>query len=183
MKLLDAVNLILPKLGEHPVTSLTLKHPTLAIILPEVDQELKSLLMRGWWFNQFEYKAIPDVDGKIALGTATLSFVPYSAYAAVRGKELYNVDTMSYVWTDPVEGLLTQYIDFEELPETAAQVVWYNALINAFTTDIGMSNELQIWQVRAGTAASDLMAEHLRNRKYNTKKTRRFRNLRCALRG
>ena len=32
MKLLDAVNLILPKLGEHPVTSLTIKHPTLAIV-------------------------------------------------------------------------------------------------------------------------------------------------------
>lgn len=183
MKLLDAVNLILPKLGEHPVTSVTLKHPTLAIILPEVDNELKRVCNQGWWFNQFEYKATPDVDGKIALGTDTLSFVPYVAYAAVRGKELYNVETMSYVWDDPVEGLLTTYVQFEELPETAAQVVWWNALINAFATDIGVSQELQIWQVRAGAAASDLMAEHLRNRRYNTKKTKRFRRLRNALRG
>lgn len=183
MKLLDAVNLILPKLGEHPVTSVTLKHPTLAIILPEVENELRNLCNRGWWFNQFEYKATPDIDGKIALGVDTLSFVPYIPYAAVRGKELYNVETMSYVWDDPVEGLLTTYVQFEELPETAAQVVWWNALINAFATDIGVSQELQIWQVRAGAAASDLVAEHLRNRRYNTKKTKRFRRLRSALRG
>lgn len=183
MKLLDAVNLILPKLGEHPVTSLTLKHPTLAIILPEVENELKQLLNRGWWFNQFEYTATPDVDGKIALGTETLSFVPSTDYASVRGVELFNTETMSFIWDHPVKGLLTTYVDFDKLPESAAQVVFCNALINAFVTDIGVSNELQVWQVKAGAAASDLLAEHLRNRRYSTAKTRRFARLRCALRG
>ncbi len=183
MKLLDAVNLILPKLGEHPVTSLTIKHPTLAIILPEVEQELKSLLLRGWWFNQFKYTAMPDVDGRIALGTDTLAFVPERTYASVRGVELFNTDTMSYTWTESVPGVLTVRVDFEKLPESAANVVWYNALINAYTTDIGMANDLQIWQTRAASAHSDLLAEHLRNRKFSSAKTRRFMNLRNALRG
>ena len=67
MKLLDAVNLILPKLGEHRVTSVDNKHPTLAIILPEIENELKKLLARGWWFNEFDYKAYPDSEGAGAL--------------------------------------------------------------------------------------------------------------------
>ena len=48
MKLLDAVNLVLPKLGERPVTSLEVKHPTLAVLLPIIEQTQINTLQRGW---------------------------------------------------------------------------------------------------------------------------------------
>ena len=183
MKLLDAVNLVLPKLGEHQVTSLTVKHPTLAVILPEVENALKQILLRGWWFNQFDYTGYPDTDGYIQMGTDTLSFVPHYTNAAVRDGKLYNTDTLSYVWTEPVQGALTQYIPFDQLPESAAQFVWQTALVSLFITDIGLGNEVQAWQRGADLALKTMLGEHLRNRKFSSKKTLRFYRLRQALGG
>jgi hypothetical protein len=185
LKLLDAVNLVLPKLGEHPVTSLDVRHPTVGIILPEVGNELKTLLIRGWWFNEFVYTAYPDTNGEIIFGEDTLSFVPASTepLAALRGVRLYKVDTLSYTWDKPIKGILTQMVDFEELPEAAAQYVWYSALLNAMTTDLGVSEELNVWGSKAQAAWTSLLAEHLRQRRYSTKNSKRFQKLRSAMRG
>ena len=68
MKLLDAVNLVLPKLGERPVTSLEVKHPTLAVLLPIIEQTQMNTLQRGWWFNEYEYTAYPNAQGEIGIG-------------------------------------------------------------------------------------------------------------------
>ncbi len=182
MKLLDAVNLILPKLGEHPVTRLDQKHPTLAIILPEVENHLRVILNRGWWFNTYPYTAYPDNEKHIALGTDTLSFTPDDAACALRGLQLFNTETQSFEFDAPVKGVIKEYVEFDLLPETAAQYVWNSALMSAYITDLGMTNEVQAWQAAANTAGSDLMAEHLRNRKYSTAYSPRFQRLRRAMR-
>lgn len=181
MQLLTAVNLMLPKLGEHPVTSLDTKHPTVAIILPEVDNELLSVLIKGWWFNAYEYTAYPDSEKHITLGTDTLSFVPAEVDAALRAQRLFNPTNLSYTWDAPVKGVIIQRVEFEELPETVAQHVWYSALVNAFVTDLGMSEDVKVWKAKADAAYTDMLAEHLRHKKYSTSKSPRFRRLRCAL--
>lgn len=183
MKLLDAVNLILPKLGEHPVTSLTQKHPTLAIILPEVENELKQVLLRGWWFNEFEYTAYPDNEGNIFLGSTTLSFTPTAVEAVQRGNQLYNPETLSYVWTEGVKGIVKEYVEFDLLPESAAQYVWHSALVNVYVTDIGLGNEIQLWSKVGMDAYKSMLAEHLRNRKYSTTQSYRFLRMRRAVKG
>lgn len=183
MKLLDAVNLVLPKLGERPVTSLEVKHPTLAVLLPLINQKLRSVLRRGWWFNEYEYTAPLGIDGTITLGTDTLSFVPDIPDTAVaRGLQLFNPKTFDYTFTEPVSGRITQYVVFDELPESAAEHIWYSALVEAFTTDIGVTSELQVWQTLAGAAWSELVAEHLSQKKHNTRKTRAWRRYVRALR-
>ena len=184
MKLLDAVNLILPKLGEHRVTRLDLKHPTLAIILPEVDNELRQLLNKGWWFNEFDTTLYPDLEGNIALGTEFLTVTPtYPDTAVQRGLALYNPKTLSYVFDSPVPGRVRQTMDFDVLPESAAQCVYYTALVTCFITDIGMTQEVNAWGTAAQSAYSDLLAEHLRQKKFSTKNTRQWARLNCALRG
>lgn len=184
MQLLDAVNLILPKLGEHRVTSLDIKHPTLAVILPEVDNELCKLLSRGWWFNEFDYTAYPDTEKAIALGTDTISFTPECPDVAVqRGNKLFNPITLSYEFDKPVKGRVRVYVPFDELPESAAQTVYYSGLTNAYITDIGLTQEVQTWGSQAAASYSDLLAEHLRQKKYSTKHSRKFRKLVSALRG
>jgi hypothetical protein len=45
MQLLTAVNLVLPKLGERAVTSLTVKHPTLAILHDALVEHLEEDLV------------------------------------------------------------------------------------------------------------------------------------------
>ena len=182
MELLTAVNFMLPKLGEHPVTSLDQKHPTLAIILPEIEDALRTALSKGWWFNSYPYVAMPDAEGYITLGTNTLSFVPDKVDAALRGLRLFNSTTLNYVWTESISGMVVQYVPFNELPETAAQYIKYMALVSSYVTDLGTAGDVQAWQALSGGAYTALLAEHLRNRKYSTARSRRFVNLRAALR-
>lgn len=184
MQLLEAINLTLPKLGEHRVTRLDVRHPTLAIILPEVENVLRSTLAKGWWFNEFDYTVHPDPEGLMYLGSDTLSFTPeYPEVAVQRGTQLYNPVTLNYVFTEPVKGRVRQYVPFDKLPESAAQYVYHAALVNVYVTDIGLTNEVQIWQTLAGGAYSDLLAEHLRQRKYSTRGSRRWGRFVSALRG
>lgn len=184
MELLRAVNLVLPKLGERPVTSLTVRHPTLAILLPIIEQARRNALSKGWWFNEFDYTAYPATNGEIDIGADALSFVPFqSDVAVVRGQRLYNPTNLSYIFTEPVAGRVVQDVAFDELPESAATYVFNSALIEAYTTDLGVTQELQVWQSLAGMAWSDMLAEHLRQRKHSTRKSRRWRQLISAMRG
>lgn len=184
MKLLDAVNLVLPKLGERPVTSLEIKHPTLSVLLPIFTRVRRELLARGWWFNEFDHTYYPGVDGTIMLGTDTLSFVPHCADVAVlRGLKLFNPVTLTDVFTAAVAGRLTQDVLHDDLPESVASYVGYSALVEAFTTDIGMSQELQVWQGLAGLAWSNVVAEHLRQKKHSTRRLRSWRRINYAIKG
>ena len=183
MKLLDAVNLILPKVGERAVTSLEVKHPTLAVLLPIVTNTRSSLLLKGWWFNAATYEAHPDSDGHIMLGASTLSFVPHRPDTAIAlANQLYDPSTLNPVFTEKVVGDIVRDVPFDSLPESAAQVVWYTALVEMYATDIGMSQELQLWLTAAKDAHDTLMSEHLSNRRHNTRARSQYRHLRRAMR-
>lgn len=183
LTLLEAINLILPKLGEHRVTRVDIKHPTIAIIVPEIENTLKALLLKGWWFNEFEYTGIPDSEGFITLGADALTFTPHpsQAFAALRDGRLYNPKNLDYTWDASVTGIVKQAVPFDSCPETAQQFVWYSACVDAFATDIGMSQEIQLWTGHAQAAYSDLLAEHIRQRKYSTRQSRRYGRLRRAM--
>lgn len=184
MKLLDAVNLILPKLGEHGVTRIDIKHPTLAIIIPEVENTLQQTLNKGWWFNEFPYTVYPDSEGYLTLGIDTLSFLPNKSepYAVMRDGRLYDPDTLGYIWTRPIKGVVKQYVEFDSLPLSAQQYIWHTALVTTYVTDIGLEKEVQMWQALAAAAYGDMLAEHIRQRKYSTRQSGRYLRLRRAMR-
>lgn len=184
MQLLDAVNLIMPKLGERPVTSLEVKHPTLAVLLPIIDQTRTNTLLSGWWFNEFDTTLYPDVGGEIPVGTDVITFVPTcDGVAIVRGNRLYNPKTLTFVFDSAIKGRVVQDVEFDLLPESAATYVFYSALVEAYSTDVGVTQELPVWQTLAARAYSAMTAEHLRQRKHTTRKTRRWRQLIWALNG
>jgi hypothetical protein len=182
MKLLTAVNRILPVLGEHAVTSLSTKHPTLAILLPIIQTTLDDLTIQGYWFNTFKTKLYQDSEGGIGLPLDTLSFVPDYENAIQRGTKLFNGETMSYVWSLPVDGVIVTRVPFDELPESVATFIFYNAMVVAYVTDIGLEQTVQIWQALAGAAERRVMSEHLRNRKYTTQRSPRYQRIRAAMR-
>lgn len=186
MQLLKAVNAILPKLGERPVTSLESRNPTLGVILPQIDMEIDQVLMAGWWFNTyFNVDLFPNSEGQIDVPEDTLSFVTNreSTSAVQRGELFYNPDTRSYVFSGKVTGTLRQRMTFEELPESVAQFVLYSALVTIYTTDIGLEQVVQQWMAYARNAQAAMEQEHLRHRKYTIKQSRRYINLRRAMRG
>lgn len=183
MDLLTAVNNILPKLGEHPVTRLDATHPTLAIILPEIDMQLRAILLKGWWFNQNKITLYPDSENKITLGTDVLDFLPDAGYVAQRGQALYNAETGTYEFTSSVQGVATYYVPFDDLPESAALYVLYTSLVLIYGTDIGLEAIIQLWAQQAQEALKTMTATHLRNKRYSTRDTRAFRRIRASLRG
>lgn len=184
MLLLDAINEVLPKLGEHPVTSTESKSPTLAVVIPQINATSRNLLTRGWWFNTFETTFYPDSEKFIDVPLNTLKFIPEASKSCIpRGERFYNGATRSYLFTEPVKGVITQSVPFEELPESVAQAVLYGALVVIYATDIGLEDVVRIWQGLATTAMAQMEAEHLENRRYSIRNSRRYSKLRSAMRG
>lgn len=188
MDLLTAVNQILPKLGERPVTSTDSKSPTLAVILPQLDADRMMLLQTGWWFNLFEgVKLYPDSEGGVAIPDDTLSFIAdrNQEPVVVRGTKLMRTRDMSFVFPvgTPITGTLIQDVAFAELPESAARYVLYTALITCYATDIGLEQVVQMWQQYAKAALGSMEQEHMRQRHYTIKATRQYMNLRRGMRG
>lgn len=183
MKKIDAVNLILPVLGEHPVTSLDERHPTLAIILPMLEAEAEERLQSGWWFNEYETTLYPSTIGEIEVPVGCMAFFPHRGDAIVRGERLFNPQTGNFQWDGPLTGRTIVRVPFEELPETVARVVTYATLIRSYATDIGVESQLEEWFRKLQEAEGRAEAEHLRHKRYSTKRSPRFRRLQRALRG
>lgn len=183
MDLLTAVNLILPALGEHPVTRVDVKHPTLAVILPVIDSNVDMTLMRGWWFNEFPTTLYPDSEGGIAVPTDTLAFIPHEGMpGTVRNGVLFNTSTLGYLWDKPVPGTIQLRLTFEELPESVATYVFYTALVQVYLVDIGLESVVGEWKQIAKTAEFLAANEHLRNMRHTTRKSGRYARLRSAMR-
>ncbi|QQO90803.1 tail tubular protein A [Pseudomonas phage Bertil] len=184
MDLLKAVNLILPALGEHPVTRVDRKHPTLAVIMPVIENKVDTALMRGWWFNEFRTTLYPDSEQGIFVPTDTLAFIPDAEYRGnLRGNRLFNQETMDFMWPGPVSGVIQQRLDFEELPNSVATYVFYDALVQVYLIDIGLENVVSEWKQLAKEGEFLATNEHLRNKRHTTKKSSRYARLRGAMRG
>jgi hypothetical protein len=183
MDLLKAVNAILPRLGEYPVTSLDAPHPTVAIILPAIESNVDSVLMRGWWFNEMKYTVHLSTDGTAKVPVGTLEFLPDQEGPVVRGRSFFNTADNSFVFPAPFTGRLKQRVDFEDLPESIAYLVLYKALVEVYITDIGLEQVVREWQSAVMEYESLASAEHLRNRRHSTKKSARYARIRNAMRG
>lgn len=183
MDLLTAVNRILPKLGEHPVTSLTSKSPTLAIVLSMFKDKIKESIMQGWWFNTYRTTLPIGPEGEITLSPDTLSFVADAYECSIRKRQLHNSADNTFVWAAPVEGTAIMYVDFDDLPESIASLVYYTVLVEAVITDIGLTEEVRAWQAEIGAAGRRALSEHLKNKRYSTQTSRRYQRIRRAMRG
>lgn len=185
MLLLTAYNRILPKLGEHPVTSVDSKSPTIGVIKPELEAQVESLCMAGWWFNEFDVTLYPNSEKQIDVPTKTLSFVPDRESGSVvqRGELFYNGVNRSYKFDTKVSGKIIQLLNFEELPESAAAFALYSATVTCYITDIGLEQVVQVWNQQKAEALALMESEHLKHRKYTIKQSRRFAHRRNAMRG
>lgn len=184
MLLLTAVNTVLPKLGEHPVTSLDAKSPTLAVIIPQINETLRQLLIPGWWFNTTHTTFYPDSEKYVDVPEGLLKFIPdCGTDATARGERFYSPTRQSFKWDAPFDGTFTTLVPFEELPESVASRVLYEALVVIYATDIGLEQVIQIWSGLADKATADMESEHLQNKRYSTRNSRRYAHLRSAMRG
>lgn len=132
---LEAVNVMLSRIGESPVNTLTsgLEDAELAeTILNNSSREVQS---KGWVFNtDIDYSLTPDATTKyINLPSNTLkvdtrdTIRQSSTDVVERGRRLYDRATHTYEFSDPVKVDIVTQLEFEDLPETARRYIMLKA--------------------------------------------------------
>ena len=185
---LDAVNLVLEALGESPVASTDLRHPTVALALRHMRRLQEALLAESWYFNTVKAILTPDVNSKIALPASYLSvskISPLSAWATqlpIRSGYLLNIDTNSLVWGGPIVVSAKLDLSFSDLPVAAQQAIAYRAAYTAYASDVGGAGAA-IWGQLAQESYTNLSAENARQLRHNTKSTAAWGKYRESLRG
>lgn len=183
MRLLTAVNTILRKLGEIDVPSLDEAYPTLAIVLPALDEARTTVLKEGWWFNTlFNWDALPTPTGEIELPENTLMFYPDDPRYVFEGQFVVMADNHEPIIGKAVRGKLVIDKEFERLPYTCAMAVTYTAAVETYTADIGPDDTSKMLDNTRIEYLMTLSAEHTRSRKQNSKHKRSFSKWRRSLR-
>lgn len=136
MILLDAVNLCLRYIGEMPVPS-TVDIDSLdelheaRIIRNELLTTSRELQTRGWWFNREPWTFVPDaVNSKISVPVPVLAIKGTTNNYTIRGGNLYDVRGNTFLFDSNVDTLVVWELDFEELPQSFAQLVAYTTAMD-----------------------------------------------------
>lgn len=172
MTLLQAINRIIPALGENPVDSIETRNPTVGIVLNAINNARHDLLQRGWWFNEFETTLYPDTQGVYSPPEGALEWIPHNVDAILRGKSLINPEDQSVLFpnVDKLEGTVRLDVPFDDLPEVFKLWVVYKGVVDAYLSDIGLEEIVGQWQREAMLAENLVWTQHLRFKKYSTRK-------------
>lgn len=170
MELLEAVNTVMPYLGEHVVTDVdTTKHPTVDLILMGLERNRKALLSEGWWFNDvIKVPLQPDTSGHVPAPRDSLSVYGYEKEVVVDGQFLFNLTDNTTVFDSSVNVRYTKDIEFQDLPYYAACTVLYKTAMEVYTADLGIDANFQLIQTLYEENRRKLVQDNLRNRGYNT---------------
>lgn len=168
MKLLDAVNTVLPFLNEHTITSVEdTQHPTVGLIVAAIERHTRAMLLEGYWFNELEQTLLVNTDGRINAPESAMAIYGLDCNVSLRDEFLFDLDTGSYYFTKPIKVRIIESQLFQELPEQAALTITYSAGVEVYTADFGVESAVGMLQQLAEYNRQQLRQEELRNRKYN----------------
>lgn len=176
MELLDAVNTCLTALGEARVTSTSTRHPSVDLAIQSINTKKKLLQERGWWFNTSRVTMYPDNVGHITYPANAIAIKGADGYTVYskRGGYLFDNTNNTEYFTTPVTIYVTANLDFDDLPESAATVVTYQAAREVYVGDLGNDSSVSNLMQNEEQAALLLQEQHLRNQKYNTRRRRQW---------
>lgn len=181
MKLLTAINEVLTTIGEHPVTSVENKNPSVSIIKRAIHSENQRLQAMTWWFNTYRTTLYADSTGRIKLPPETLEWDWEDHPSLPRGQYLIDSTQMREDWRElgvtSVTGRITIAVDFEDLPFSFAQWVTASAAIKAYVDDAGVDDALAVFSERLNESSTEVMAAHLRHKRYNSRNRPEFRRV------
>lgn len=184
MTLLEAVNTCLSALGESRVTSTEVRHPTVDLILSTLAMKQRQLLERGWWFNISHVTMYPSNTNEMEYPVNALAIIGDNGETFVpRGGMLFDMDNNTQYFTEP-KGMTVSYnLDFEDLPECAANVVMTRTAQEVYSGDLGPDSAVQRLNVLEIQSFAEMELQHMRNRRFNTRQRRGWARLAKALRG
>lgn len=169
-RLLDAVNDIISSVGESPLENLDNSHPLEQSALAVLNRISKRVQSKGYWFNTASDIELPlDVGNKIPVAANFISVetVDRDSGIVVRGGFLYSLTDDTDVFTDPVRCNVRVLIDFEDLPETAAQYIQAEAVLQFFKNYDGDGTKIQALAADVQVTRIAFSADHVRNSDVN----------------
>lgn len=175
MELLEAVNYVMPYLGEMTVTSTDSRHPTVNLILKAIQHHQRLILSQGWWFNERHVTLYPSSDNKMAAPDKILALYSLDRdnEYEVRNGQIFDLTNGTYTITKPVDFRIIDDLDFNELPLYAALYIQEQAGREVYVQDFGVESTIREFADKAKTALDMLTQENLRKRKFNTVKNQR----------
>lgn len=174
MELLEAVNTVLPHLGEHVVTRVDgARHPTVDLIVSAIDRHRLRVLSDGKWFNELTLTLPVNTDGQIDVPTDTLAAYGVDCSIAIFGTKFKDTSTGSLYFDKPIKVKIVVDIEFSKLPINVAQYITYTAGAEVYTQDYGYEKSIPVLQQLASDNMVLVHQEELRQRKYNSQKRTR----------
>lgn len=185
MQLREAVNAILPALGEHPVDSVEAHNPTVGVVLRAIDNTLRTLLVKGWWFNSYYTDIYPDEHGVFRVPNGLLEWVHDGPESVPQGSVFVNPQnnlTTQFPNTTRLRGRVIKYVEFDDLPQSFADWVVIRSKILAYQDDIGGGGVLDEWERQSYMLETKVSMADLRSKRTGTKYNRTYQRIRKALR-
>lgn len=142
---LEAVNNGLKALGFPRVNTLegTIGRDP-AAVLAAIDEEVRSLCRRGFWFSRRDVMLVPDESGFLVLPPNTLTIrepslecrFPWSKWEwqedrpSMRRGKVFSIMRQSYVYTKQFPVMIYEALTFEDLPDEARDYTWTYAALD-----------------------------------------------------
>lgn len=126
---LEAINIMLTNIGESPISSLeTAVDLYVSVARQMLYDASREIQTRGWYFNTEEKYPIPLNASNEAVLSKNILAVDltddyYNYDATLRGNRLYNRKTHSYTFDKDLEGDVTFFLEWIDLPQAARQYI------------------------------------------------------------
>lgn len=177
MELLQAVNTVLPHLGEHVVTRIEgTRHPTVDLITAAIERQRLTVLSAGLWFNEIIVDLPVNTDGQIDVPYGTVAVYGVDCAVEIDGERFFDLLTGSKYFTNSIKVKLIRDIEFEKLPINVALAITYAAGAEVYLQDYGRENSVEELQRMADRSWVLVHQEDLRKRRYNTQRRTRGRH-------
>lgn len=182
MNKLEAVNMILRRLGEATVTSLEVPYPTVSLAVPALEEARKTLLLDEWYFNKFQWRNLLPTGGKVEVPEGILAAYPSNPNKyTYTGRYIKDAATGAHI-DEPVLCNVVVDVPFEDLPPQAQLYVVHQAAYTSYVQDFGMDDIAQGIQQDVISAYMQISAQHTRHRKHNTRTKRQWQRYLGGLR-
>lgn len=167
--LIDAVNDIIGSVGESNLTALDGTHPLEATALATLDRISKRVQSKGWWFNTRVTTLVQDVDGRVPVASTILAIDTTERNSGLvkRGGFLYDLREETNVLNRDVECAIRELIAFPDLPETVAQYIQAEAVLQFFKNYDGDGTKIQALSADVALTRIPFSADHIRNSDVN----------------
>lgn len=171
---LEAVNTVLPYLGDHTVSRVEgSRHPTVGLIIAAMDRQRKALLNEKWWFNKRIHNFAPNTNGKINVPEGTLAVYGKSANVEIEGEWFYCIETGSFQFPNGLVAEIVRDEPFKELPHCVAMYVTYKAALEVAVADMGVEDQTRILINLMDENYKQMFREHTRKSGFNSKNVAR----------